>query len=78
MLSCRPDAEDLGVGARAVFYERLHDMLPVCDFVVVACPLTSQTTSLFGAKEFELMKKTAYIVNIGRGLQQRHISFEHF
>ncbi|MBM7094868.1 D-2-hydroxyacid dehydrogenase [Bacillus sp. H-16] len=47
--------------------DSLHDLLPRCDYVVVTLPLTEKTHHLFGAKEFSLMKDTAFFVNIGRG-----------
>ena len=36
-------------------------------FVVIAAPLTPQTEGLFDAKAFAAMKKTARLINIGRG-----------
>ena len=47
--------------------EQLKEVLPKCDYVIVTLPLTSETKSMFGAKEFELMKSTAFFINIGRG-----------
>ena len=41
--------------------------LPVADFVVLTVPLTQQTRGLIGEDEFHAMKRTAWIVNIGRG-----------
>jgi phosphoglycerate dehydrogenase-like enzyme len=45
----------------------LHAMLPQCDYVAVTAPLTPETTGLIGKAEFELMKPTAVIMNVGRG-----------
>lgn len=45
----------------------LHEMLAVADFVVVALPLTEQTTGLFTIEEFRAMKPDAYFFNIARG-----------
>ena len=42
-------------------------MLSVCDFVVICCPLTPETTHLFTSKEFKAMKSTAHLVNVARG-----------
>lgn len=47
--------------------ERLHDLLRRSDFVVIALPLTEETQHLIKEKEFNLMKKTAFIINISRG-----------
>jgi phosphoglycerate dehydrogenase-like enzyme len=45
----------------------LHAMLPECDYVAVTAPLTAETTGLIGKREFDLMKSSAVILNVGRG-----------
>jgi phosphoglycerate dehydrogenase-like enzyme len=45
----------------------LHAMLPECDYVAVTAPLTPETTNLIGKREFDLMKPSAVILNVGRG-----------
>lgn len=45
----------------------LHAMLPQADFVIMTVPETPQTRGLMAAREFRLMKPTAYLINIGRG-----------
>ena len=45
----------------------MEEFLGRADFVVVSMPLTKATRGLFGDKQFEAMKKTAYLVNICRG-----------
>lgn len=45
----------------------LHAMLPECDYVAVTAPLTPETTGMIGKREFELMKPSAVILNVGRG-----------
>lgn len=47
--------------------DQLNDILPECDYVVVTLPLTEETKQLFGKKQFDLMKPTAFFINIGRG-----------
>ena len=47
--------------------EKLHTLLNQSDFVIVSLPLTSETEHLFGTKEFQEMKDTAFIINISRG-----------
>ena len=47
---------------------RLGDLLRESDFVVVAAPHTPQTEGLFRRKEFEVMKQSAVLINIGRGV----------
>ncbi|MFM1654802.1 hydroxyacid dehydrogenase [Brevibacillus sp. B_LB10_24] len=45
----------------------LDAAIPACDFISLHAPLTKGTHHLFSAKQFGLMKPTAYIVNLGRG-----------
>ena len=47
--------------------EQLAQLLAESDFVVIAVPLTHETTKLIGEKELLAMKPTAYIINIARG-----------
>lgn len=46
---------------------QLNEVLPQCDYVVVALPLTKGTYHLFGKEQFEQMKSSAFFINIGRG-----------
>jgi phosphoglycerate dehydrogenase-like enzyme len=46
---------------------KLHEMLPQADFVVLAAPETPETRKLIGAREFALMKASAYFLNVSRG-----------
>ncbi len=55
---------DAELEAELVSFEEL---LRESDFVSIHCPLTPGTRHLFDAKAFALMKKTAYIINTGRG-----------
>ena len=45
----------------------LEDLLKVSDIVSVHAPLNERTRNLLGRKQFEMMKPTAYLVNMGRG-----------
>jgi phosphoglycerate dehydrogenase-like enzyme len=45
----------------------MHSMLPECDYVVAAAPLTPDTKGMIGKREFEAMNPTAIIMNVGRG-----------
>jgi D-isomer specific 2-hydroxyacid dehydrogenase, NAD binding domain len=42
--------------------------LATSDFVVIAAPYTPQTAKMFRRAQFQEMKKTAYLINIGRGV----------
>jgi phosphoglycerate dehydrogenase-like enzyme len=62
--SPRPGDEDVDqVFANA----DLHAMLPLCDYVVAAAPLTPQTRHMISAAEFAVMKPGAIVMNVGRG-----------
>jgi phosphoglycerate dehydrogenase-like enzyme len=47
--------------------KELSAVLPRADAVVVALAASPETRHLIGAREFALMKRSAYIVNIARG-----------
>jgi D-2-hydroxyacid dehydrogenase (NADP+) len=47
--------------------DQLHEMIAKADHVVIALPSTPRTRGLFGTPEFEAMKDSAIIYNIGRG-----------
>jgi phosphoglycerate dehydrogenase-like enzyme len=46
---------------------RLLEVLPRADWVVLACPLTSETRNLINAEAFRHMRKGARLINIARG-----------
>ena len=48
--------------------DRLDDLLGESDFVVSCVPHTPQTAKLIGMAELKQMKKTAYLINISRGV----------
>ncbi len=43
------------------------EMLALCDYVVVAAPLTAETRAMIGEAEFGAMKPEAVVINLGRG-----------
>lgn len=47
--------------------EKKHDVLKMSDFIVLIMPATEKTHHCMSHKEFELMKETAYLINVGRG-----------
>jgi phosphoglycerate dehydrogenase-like enzyme len=47
--------------------DSLREMLTICDYVVVAAPLTEETRHMIRDAEFGVMKKTATLINVGRG-----------
>ena len=69
-----------GFGMRVLGHQRRLDRLPpealpadletlvkVADFVVLACPLTPETQHLFDREKLSRMKKSAWLINVGRG-----------
>jgi phosphoglycerate dehydrogenase-like enzyme len=42
-------------------------MLAQSDYVVAAAPLTDETRGMLGEAEFQAMKSTAVVINLGRG-----------
>jgi phosphoglycerate dehydrogenase-like enzyme len=60
----RPGDEDVD---RVYATKDLHAMLPECDYVAVAAPLTPTTKHLMSTAEFNQMKHDAIIMNVGRG-----------
>ena len=45
----------------------LGELLAVCDIVSIHAPLNERTRNLIGAEQLRLMKRTAILVNAGRG-----------
>nr|XP_051696398.1 glyoxylate/hydroxypyruvate reductase B [Oryctolagus cuniculus]XP_051696399.1 glyoxylate/hydroxypyruvate reductase B [Oryctolagus cuniculus]XP_051696400.1 glyoxylate/hydroxypyruvate reductase B [Oryctolagus cuniculus]XP_051696401.1 glyoxylate/hydroxypyruvate reductase B [Oryctolagus cuniculus]XP_051696402.1 glyoxylate/hydroxypyruvate reductase B [Oryctolagus cuniculus] len=62
----RPREEEEAVGA--TYCEKMEDLLRQSDFVMLALRLTPETRGLLGRRELALMKPTAVLVNISRGL----------
>lgn len=52
------------MGAKFVSFDQL---LCQSDFVIVSCPLTTETAELFNEMSFSKMKKTAVFINVARG-----------
>jgi phosphoglycerate dehydrogenase-like enzyme len=48
--------------------EQLHDLLAESDWVVICAPHTPETVKMFRREQFQRMKKTAYLINVGRGV----------
>lgn len=52
---------------RTVPYERLRELLPATDWLILACPLTEQTRRLVNAEALAALKPSAHLINIARG-----------
>ncbi len=51
--------------------DALDRLLPQADFVILTIPHTPETEGLFDGDKFELMKRSAFFINIGRGKTTR-------
>jgi phosphoglycerate dehydrogenase-like enzyme len=51
--------------------DELDALLPAADFVILTVPHTPETEGLMNRARFQEMKKTAFFINIGRGLTTR-------
>ncbi|MFS3914756.1 2-hydroxyacid dehydrogenase [Bacillus australimaris] len=61
--SRKPEAEEqLGVT-----YADFEELLKQSDFIVCLTPLTPETKDMFNEKAFDLMKNSAYFINVSRG-----------
>ncbi|XP_013864749.1 probable 2-ketogluconate reductase isoform X2 [Austrofundulus limnaeus] len=58
--------EEQAVGA--TYCKNMDDLLKESDFVVLVVNLTPETTGLVGRRELSIMKPTATLVNVSRGL----------
>ena len=54
------------IGDAATLFER-DEVLKAADFICMTLPCTDETRGGFGGREFKLMKKTAFFVNVSRG-----------
>jgi lactate dehydrogenase-like 2-hydroxyacid dehydrogenase len=52
---------------KGVEYRELDDLLKESDFVTLHCALTEETRHLIGARQLDLMKSNAILVNASRG-----------
>lgn len=65
------EANSGGYGKRSFVDEltgvdRLPEVLARADIVSIHTPLTEETRSMFGEKEFGMMKKSAFLINVAR------------
>lgn len=63
----RQSAQSSVEGANVIGFEDFAATLPQTDWLVLACPLTAQTTNLVSAHALSFMKPSAHIINISRG-----------
>jgi phosphoglycerate dehydrogenase-like enzyme len=51
--------------------DELDTLLPTADFVILTVPHTPETECFMNRTRFQEIKKTAFFINIGRGLKTR-------
>jgi D-3-phosphoglycerate dehydrogenase len=66
-LACDPYVTQQSVAPLGVKLVDLDTLLREADFVCVNCPLDEQTRHMIGARQFSLMKPTAFFINTARG-----------
>jgi phosphoglycerate dehydrogenase-like enzyme len=67
ILAYSPKADPAQAAALNVKLVGLDELLRESDFVSFHCRLLPETRGFFRAREFRLMKPTAYLINVGRG-----------
>ena len=67
VLGMRRDPLPVEGVARMFGPHELPEMLPRCDFVVLAVPATPATRRMVGEPELMRMRPTAYLINVARG-----------
>jgi D-2-hydroxyacid dehydrogenase (NADP+) len=68
VVATKRDASHGGEGVdRVDRYDRLPELLPSADIVVLTCPLTPDTQNLIDAPALAAMKPSAHLINVARG-----------
>jgi D-3-phosphoglycerate dehydrogenase / 2-oxoglutarate reductase len=60
----RPSVREMPIGA---IRKSLDEVIAEADFLVLCCPATGSTRGLMNRNRFALMKRSAFLVNVGRG-----------
>jgi len=66
-LACDPYVTQESVAPLGVKLVDMDTLFRQSDFLCVNCPLSDETRKLVGARQFALMKPTAYFINTARG-----------
>ena len=68
VIGIKRNLASVGGPADAVYTpDKLMQLLPQADFVVLNCPLTPDTANIINAQTLAAMKPSAYLINMGRG-----------
>ncbi len=68
VLAIDPRATEAPDGVTLLRPDRLDAALGESDFVVIAAPHTPETFKLFNRERIRKMKRSAYLINVGRGV----------
>src|SRR4051794_20797478 len=68
VLGVDPVAQSAPPGVTLWRPDRLDELLGASDFVVIAAPHTPETFKLMNRARLRQMKRTAYLINVGRGI----------
>jgi phosphoglycerate dehydrogenase-like enzyme len=68
VLAVDPVAKEAPEGVTLWRSDRLDDLLAASDFVVIAAPHTPETFKLMNRQRIRKMKRSAYLINVGRGV----------
>ena len=68
VLAYSPSADPLQAGLLGVKLVELEELLRASDFVSLHCRLEKRTRRMLGAEQLRLLKRTAYLINVGRGV----------
>jgi phosphoglycerate dehydrogenase-like enzyme len=68
ILAYSPHADPRQATSLGVRLTSLDELLREADFVSIHCRLTDETRNLLGARELALLKPTAFLINVARGL----------
>lgn len=63
----RQTAAPIDIAERVISWDAFENVLPDTDWLILACPLTQQTTNLVSRQAFERIKPGAMIANVSRG-----------
>lgn len=67
VIGVRRAAEPVEVCDQTITYDRLHDVLPKADCLILCCPASPLTDKLADARVFAAMPAGAVVINVARG-----------
>ncbi len=65
--SCRHPEKHAAAADEVYSADQNEQIIRQADLLVLACPLTDETRRMMGRRQFQMMKPTAYFINISRG-----------